>query len=237
VERLENSELKQLLKELHKFYSFPVPAPSDIYLQEQEEHINIVDQNTIILKKQLWQLCKNRKDLFNVCILHDWYHGVGQGVVTYEDVQRLKSSFNKITLLQIDVDADLKIFHFLKSKGILTFESSCNITLESFSVFPNTDLKVTRFNRFLGSLWSIYNLDKTATPAIYFPSIDGSIENIEAEKYIAGKCLIFYDGIKVLNFKIPTTYMVSIYEIIRSPIDVSKEHFYENVLRLVSVID
>ncbi|NEO33473.1 MAG: hypothetical protein F6K36_24225 [Symploca sp. SIO3C6] len=192
-----------LINQMYPYFDIDGNPPSKLVLVDQVDQMKISDDGILLLQRALWEKCEEFPLFYTTMVLHDWYHNVAQGIHGSPYVEMVRTFFDERTMLILDVDADTAIYKFLQHSIGVTFDSYCRDVLFGGNlVFPNRELRIPKIERFLGSILSLWHINKSDNRRIFFPSL-GNIYGRSQKQAIPSTLLIFGDTIEFITIEIP----------------------------------
>lgn len=162
--------LEELISNFYKFNNISATLPK-IIIESLPDGSNIhsnFEKNTLHIDIKL--LTKTNIFFSSIVILHDLYHNMKQGILSHDDVLTIRDVFGDVSMLFMDIDADIEIYKFLAEYYSFDFNKYLETLHDGAGAFKNTVARMPKLQRFMGSVLSIYQ-STLGSKIIYFPSL------------------------------------------------------------------
>lgn len=104
-------------------------------------------------------------------LIHSFYHVLVQNVQTKDEVKKIKDSFGDDGMRTIDIEADFYTAKFLHSVYHFTIEDFYSTIYDGSSTFKDTEARIGKFNRFIGTMLTVYNYFINGSKILYHPKL------------------------------------------------------------------
>ena len=108
-----------------------------------------------------------------VMIMHELHHKFVQKIEpNMKEVKHQRDYFGDQTITEMDIDADLNTYILFSEQGKFNFNGYLNLLYNELAKDKDYRIRKEKFNRYFGSLLSIYNYTQTRERKIFYPHID-----------------------------------------------------------------
>jgi hypothetical protein len=152
----------------------------------EDKFFNVINENCIIFNTVLSNKCSDA--YFLSIIIHEYFHFIKQNLIFKSYVEKLKESLSNPFMVIFDIEADLYAAAYFKYFLNYDLEKFISLLYESRELFGNSEIKLDKLSRFLGTAISITNFYINNKYSVYLPSftrwvIDNSIGFVIKEGY------------------------------------------------------
>jgi hypothetical protein len=136
--------------EKYETLTFPRPTAADWIMKAKGQAKGEVFFNTYISDKCSFEY-------FQMVVLHECFHLFVQDVPNKLDAKRLKDDFGNVMMKLLDIEADYYIAMYYKERRHASLIDIFALNYEGSELFGDPTIRVTKFERFIGSVLSIAN--------------------------------------------------------------------------------
>ena len=153
----------------YEVFDYPIPTEEDWIMKVEDERDVKVSFNTYITGKCSF-------DYYRLIVLHECFHLFVQDLPNKLDAKRLRDDFGSVMMKLLDIEADYYTALFYKEViGAGLVDIYC-LNYEGSKIFGDTKIRLTKLERFIGSIISIANA--------YFKYPDHKEKVIEKELFL-----------------------------------------------------
>jgi hypothetical protein len=137
--------------EKYETLTFPRPTAADWIMKAKGRARGEVFFNTYITDKCSFEY-------FQMVVLHECFHLFVQDVPNKLDAKRLKDDFGNVMMKLLDIEADYYTAMYYKERRHASLIDIFTFNYEGSEIFGDPTIRVTKFERFIGSVLSIANV-------------------------------------------------------------------------------
>jgi Zn-dependent peptidase ImmA (M78 family) len=200
------------------------PSPDDWVMRKTPA--GVVEFNTFILGRASFEF-------YELVVLHEAFHLFLQNVPNKSDVRRIRDSFDDLPVHLLDVQADYYSARYLKDRRQRSLGQILALYHQNHKVFTDTDIRVPKLERFIGSVISIVGMFEarganslTASARLYLPAIANVVTEGRIDLIIMRASLLRFE-----SRMLPVGALIDIKSCYKEAAEYSPNRYIESLVR------